>query len=98
MEHLPHGMATMSDEHKIRDALVRLTRWKLRDMRRRWTRPRTYRLPKEARALKSLLRETQAARLLPAQEEAPKRRRPRSKAGSTQQDKQVRMRASRQAC
>lgn len=45
---------------KMAARIARLTLWKLRDMRRRWTRPRTYRLPKEARALKSLLAEAQA--------------------------------------
>ncbi len=66
-------MATMDNEamnqarRKIADRLARLTLWKLRDMRRAWPRPRTLRLPKQARVLKSLLAEAQAAGLLPPQ-------------------------------
>ena len=60
---------------KIHDRLARLTLWKLRDMRRRWTRPRARRLPKEARALKSLLAEAQAAGLVPPAPPAKGRRR-----------------------
>jgi hypothetical protein len=58
---------TMTDEQlrkaqrKIRDGLALLARRKLRDMRRRAMRPRTYRLPKEARILKSLIAEARAA-------------------------------------
>lgn len=50
---------------KMADRLARMTLWKLRDMRSRLHRPRILRLPKQARALKSLLAETQAAGLLP---------------------------------
>ena len=50
---------------KMAKGLARLTLWKLRDMRRGWPRPRKLRLPKEARALKSLLAEAQAAGLVP---------------------------------
>jgi len=56
-------MPTMSDEEfrqtqrQIRDGLARLTRRKLRHMRARMTKPRTYRLPKAARALKSIVAE-----------------------------------------
>jgi hypothetical protein len=53
--------------------------WKLRDMRRRLTRPRTSRLAKEARALKSLLAEVQAAGLLPP-DPAPQQQRRSSRA------------------
>jgi hypothetical protein len=45
--------------------MARLTLWKLRDMRRTWHRPRRLRLAKEARALKSLIREAQAVGLMP---------------------------------
>jgi len=64
-------MATTNDKwidqarRKMADRMARLTLWKLRDMRRSWPRPRTLRLPKQARALKSLLREAQAAGLPP---------------------------------
>ena len=62
-------MATTNDKwidqarRKMADPMARLTLWKLRDM----AHPRTLRLPKQARALKSLLREAQAAGLLPPQ-------------------------------
>lgn len=46
---------------KIRDGLALMTRRKLRDMRRRATRPRTLRLDKQARMLKSLIAEARAA-------------------------------------
>ena len=75
-------MATMTDDEiqeqrrKVRDGLMRLTRWKLRDMRRRWTRPRARRLQKEARALKSLLAEACAAGFVPPP--APAKRRGRA--------------------
>jgi hypothetical protein len=81
-------MATTNDRgidqarRKMADRLARLTLWKLRDMRRTWTRPRTLRLPKQARALKSLLAEAQAAGLLPpqpAQQQARRRSRPRQR-------------------
>ena len=62
-------MAPMSDEQfrkarrKVRDAMLRLARWKLREMRDKYIgRPRTTRLAKEARALKSLLRHAEGAR------------------------------------
>lgn len=55
-------MATMNDEKfrkaqlKARDRMMRFTLWKLRDMRVKYVgRPRTWRLAKELRALKSLL-------------------------------------------
>ena len=48
--------------------MVRLTLWKLRDMRRRWPRPRLSRLPAQARALRSVVREAQAAGLVPVPE------------------------------
>ena len=78
-------MAMMDDEaiaaakRKIGGRMLRLTLWKLRDMRRTWTRPRKLRLLKQARALKSLLREAQAAGLLPPQPPVsqPERRRGR---------------------
>ena len=39
--------------------MMRLARWKLREMRDKYIgRPRTHRLGKEARALKALLRDT----------------------------------------
>jgi hypothetical protein len=46
---------------KIADTMARIIRMQLRRMRAGIAKPRTYRLPKEARALKSLLAETQAA-------------------------------------
>jgi hypothetical protein len=62
-----------------------LTLWKLRDMRRLWPRPRAMRLPKQARALKSLLAEARSAGLVPATD-LPKRRgrpaRPRAELGA----------------
>jgi hypothetical protein len=66
-------MATTNDtwidqaRRKMAKRMAHMTLWKLRDMRRRLTRPRTLRLPKQARALKSLLREAQAPGLLPTQ-------------------------------
>ena len=55
-------MPPMSDEEyrnaqlKVRDRMMRLTLWKVREMRAKYVgRPRTYRLAKELRALKSLL-------------------------------------------
>lgn len=48
---------------KIRDGLALMARRKLRDMRRRMARPRTTRLKKEARILKSLIAEARAAGL-----------------------------------
>jgi hypothetical protein len=57
-------MPPMSDDQhhkarlKARDAMMRLTLWKLREMRDKYVgRPRTYRLARELRALKSLLRD-----------------------------------------
>ncbi len=47
---------------KLRNGLAQMARRKLRDMRRRATRPRTLRLKKEARILKSLIAEARAAR------------------------------------
>lgn len=77
-------MAAMDDDRidqarrKMANRIARLTLWKLRDMRRSWPRPRTLRLPKQARALKSLLAEAQAAGLLPPQP-APQQGRRRSR-------------------
>ena len=74
-------MATMDNDQigqarrKMADRIARLTLWKLRDMRRTWRRPRILRLPKQARALKSLLAEAQAAGLLPPQPAPDKGRR-----------------------
>ena len=51
-------------KQKVAKRMARLTVWKLRDMRRTWTRPRRLRLPKQARALQSLIREAQAAGLV----------------------------------
>ena len=45
--------------------LGRLILWKLRDQRRLWPRPRLVRLPAQARALRSVVREAQAAGLVP---------------------------------
>lgn len=62
-------MAAMTDDDisklrlKIRDGLARLARRKLRHMRQRSSRPRTARLAKEARILKSLIAEARAAGL-----------------------------------
>ncbi len=55
-------------KQKMATRMAQLTLWKLRDMRRTWTRPRRLRLPKQARALKSLIREAQAVGLVPPQE------------------------------
>ena len=51
---------------KIAKRLARLTLWKLRDMRRRLHRPRTFRLPMQARMLKSVVAEAHAPGLVPA--------------------------------
>lgn len=59
------GKGTDQARREIAERMARLTLWKLRDMRRTWHRPRTRRLPKEARALKSLMREAQAVGLVP---------------------------------
>ena len=80
-------MAVMSDEgidqarRKMADRIARLTLWKLRDMRRSWPRPRTLRLPKQARALKSLLGEVHAAGLVAPEPPAKGRRRRNAGAG-----------------
>ena len=50
---------------KMAKNLTHMILWKQRDMRARMKRPRTARLAKEARALKSLLAEAEAAGLLP---------------------------------
>ena len=70
-------MAPMSDEEfrkarrKVRDAMMRLARWKLREMRDKYIgRPRARRLGKEARALKALLRRAEGAQ----ESEVPKAR------------------------
>jgi hypothetical protein len=47
--------------HEIAEQYGRLIRWQLRRMRIKWAKPRTYRLPREARALRSLLNEARAA-------------------------------------
>ena len=66
-----YSMATTYDtwlaqaRRKMAKRQAHMILWKLRDMRRRLHRPRTSRLPKEARALKSVLAEAQAAGLLP---------------------------------
>jgi hypothetical protein len=54
----------------------------MRDLSRRWPQPRLSRLPAQARALRSVVREAQAAGLVPTPERggsgrAPKRRRAR---------------------
>jgi hypothetical protein len=70
---------TLSDEEyfearrELRDKLLRLARWKLRETRRRWTSQRARRLPKQARALKSLLAELQERALGPVQRPKPRR-------------------------
>lgn len=80
-------MATMDNDQidrarrKMADRMARLTLWKLRDMRRTWRRPRIRRLPKQARALKSLLAEAQAAGLLPPQPAPQQGRRSRPRQG-----------------
>lgn len=51
-------------QRKLRNGLAQMARRKLRDMRRRATRPRTLRLKKEARILKSLIAEARAAGLV----------------------------------
>jgi hypothetical protein len=71
----PARSIVMTDEEifkmqrDVRVGLARLAKRKLRDMRARLTRPRVYRLPKEARVLKSLVAEARAAGVVP-----PKRR------------------------
>ena len=47
---------------------ARLTLRKMRDLSRRWPRPRLSRLPAQARALRSVVREAQAAGLVPMPE------------------------------
>jgi len=72
-------MATMSPDEldrlrgKMASDLATLIRRKLRDMRCRIGKPRAYRLPKQARMLKSLLAEARDA--APAARAAPSRRR-----------------------
>lgn len=75
-----HSMAINSEEldkqkRKIAGCLARMALWKTRDMRRRLHRPRTLRLPREARTLKSLIREAQAVGLVPPQPAPPPGRR-----------------------
>ena len=53
---------------KMAKRMARLALWKLRDMRRTWRRPRVLRLPVQARALRSVVREAQAAGLVPMPE------------------------------
>jgi hypothetical protein len=67
---------------EMAERIARITLWKLRDMRRRLHRPRTYRLPKEARTLKSLIAEAQAVGLIPP--DAPAKPRPRGQRRSRQ--------------
>ena len=74
-------MATMDNaaiaeaKRKIAPRMLRLTLWKRRDMPPTWTHPRRLRLPKPARALKSLIREAQAVGLVPPQPAPPQARR-----------------------
>ena len=56
---------------KMAKNLAHMILWKQRDMRARMKRPRTARLAKEARALKSLLAEAEAAGLLPPPDPPP---------------------------
>lgn len=51
---------------KIAKGQAHLILWKMRDMRRRMHRPRTARLPKEVRALQSMMAEARAAGLISA--------------------------------
>jgi len=51
-------------QRKLRNGMAQMARRRLRDMRRRATRPRTLRLGKEARILKSLIAEARAAGLV----------------------------------
>jgi hypothetical protein len=69
------GKRSDQARREIAERMERLTLWKLRDMRRTWHRPRTLRLGKEARALKSLVREAQAVGLVPPQPAPPKEHR-----------------------
>lgn len=59
-------------KQKMAKRMARLTLWKLRDMRRTWTRPRRLRLPAQARALRSVVREAQMAGLVPVTPEGRK--------------------------
>ena len=74
-------MATMDNaaiaeaKRKIAPRMLRLTLWKRRDMPPTWTHPRRLRLPKQARALKSLIREAQAVGLVPPPSPPPQARR-----------------------
>ena len=49
---------------KVVDKMARMALWKTRDMRRRLHRPRTFRLPMQARMLKSVVAEAYAAGLV----------------------------------
>jgi hypothetical protein len=59
---------------KIAGKLARMALWKTRDMSRRLHRPRTFRLPKMARMLKSVVAEAQAAGVLPPPQPSPGKR------------------------
>lgn len=75
---------------KVRDAMMRLVLWKLREMRDKYGgRPRIYRLAKEARALKALLRDVvpkAREHIVPKAREhvVPKARRARMRRGKRQ--------------
>jgi hypothetical protein len=64
---------------ELRDKFLRLTRWKMREVRRCWMGQRARRLPKAARLLKSLLAEMREAGLVPPPEPRPKRNRRRDR-------------------
>jgi hypothetical protein len=58
----------MRMRRKIAARMLRLTLWKVRDMRRTWRHSRKLRLPAQARALRSVVREAQQAGLVPMPE------------------------------
>ena len=77
-------------QRKMRDGLALVIRRKLRHMRRSSAQPRSLRLPKEGRMLKSLLAEAEAAGLVPARE-------PGSRAAPARSEKPRRGRKNAQA-
>jgi hypothetical protein len=74
-------MGTMSDEQhakarrKMGSIYARLILRKMREMQAKFPKPRQSRLPKEARALKSIVAEARALGLVPPEPAPPPRRR-----------------------
>jgi hypothetical protein len=74
-------MGTLSEEQfakvrlKVASSFARLSIRKLREMHAKFPKPRLFRLPKEARALKSLVAEARAAGLVQPASGTTRRRR-----------------------